>query len=429
MTCISRRKIDIKYQREIGDKVTTFGRNLEIIDREIRTQIKSKNGNQYNHNAKYYKYKCLNCGNEDWIYEYALGENMHCGCNACCSPPKKVVVGVNDITTTAKWMIKYFPNGIAEAERYTKYSNEIVNFVCPDCGKIHTRRIKDVCAAKSLSCICSDNISYPNKYMYYLLDQLKLNFQCEKSFSWSDNKRYDFYCEYANKTIIIEMNGAQHYIRSINDKSRTLDEEKSNDIYKENLAKNNGIDFYFSIDCKKSDSEYIKDSIIESGLLSVFHISDNEIDWNKIDESATSNFTKTICAYKNNHPDLALTDIADVFKIAPKTVLEKVKIGKKFGWCDYDINESRKIKESQQRIDHGSKPIYCITNGIYYRSSSDAEKALSTDKQNFFARQIRKSIQRGQNYLNHKFTYITREEFNAAKERYPDKTVGDKFVL
>lgn len=225
------------------------------------------------------------------------------------------------------------------------------------------------------------------------------------------------------------MNGAQHYIRSINDKSRTLDEEKSNDIYKEKLAKNNGIDFYFSIDCKKSYSEYIKDSIIESGILSVFHISDNEIDWNKIDESATSNFTKTICTYKNNHLDLALSDIADVFKVAPNTVLEKVKIGKKFGWCDYDIKESRKIKESQQRIDHGSKPIYCITNGIYYRSSSDAEKALSTDKQNFFARQIRKAIQRGQNYLNHKFTYITREEFNTAKERYPDKTVGNKFVL
>ena len=428
MEYISQRNVEIKYQYEIGEKVINFGRNIEIIDREIRLQPRVKNGKQYIQKSKYYKYKCLNCGNEDWIYEYSLGEHMHCGCNACCVPPRKIVVGVNDITTTAVWMVKYFPDGANEAKRYTKYSKEKVDFICPDCGKIHNRSIKDVCSAKTLSCICNDTISYPNKYMYNLLEQLKLDFQCEKSFDWSDKKRYDFYFEYNGNPIIVEMNGAQHYVHPISNNGRTLDEEKSNDIYKEKLAYENGIKHYYSIDCSKSNGEYIKDSIICSNLLSVLHISAEHIDWDKIDEMATSNFTKIICIYKRDNPNLALTDIATHFRISAKSVLEKVKLGKKFGWCDYDVKESRQIKESQKRVEHGSKPVYCTTNDMYYRSSSDAEKEMSTKSKRFFARQIRKSIQRGQNYLGHKFTYITREEFNYAKEHYPNKTIGAMFL-
>ena len=100
----------LKFQRAIGDKVDTFDRNLIIIDREIRPKIAHRNGKPYNVKQKFYKYRCLDCGNEDWSVEYALGEKMHCGCNACCYPPRKVVAGVNDVATTAPWMVKYFLN-------------------------------------------------------------------------------------------------------------------------------------------------------------------------------------------------------------------------------------------------------------------------------------------------------------------------------
>lgn len=423
------RNVPVKFQREIGDIVTSFGRNIQIIDREIRPKTMYKNGNPFVGKTKYYKYKCLNCNNEDWIAEYTLGEHMHCGCNACCDPPKKVVVGVNDISTTAKWMVKYFQSGIEEAQKYTKCSNKYVDFICPDCGKKHRRRIKDVYAAKTLSCICSDSISYPNKYMYNFLEQLNIDFMCEKSFNWSDKRKYDFYFVYYGNTIIIEMNGLQHYVSKFKHSARTLEEEQANDIYKEKLAKENKVDYYFSIDCRNSDCNYIKNSIVNSDLLKILHITKDDIDWDNIAEIAASNFTKRICIYKTNHPELALSDIAEIFRISPKTVLDKVKIGATFGWCSYDVKESRQIKESQQRIEHGAKPIYCSTNDMYYRSSHDAEKALSTDERTFFSRQIRKAIQRGHNYLNHKFAYISREEFNEAKEHYPEKTVGNKFVI
>ena len=49
----------INYQREIGEKIDTFDRNLVIINREIRPKIAYKNGKPYNLNQKFYKYRCL----------------------------------------------------------------------------------------------------------------------------------------------------------------------------------------------------------------------------------------------------------------------------------------------------------------------------------------------------------------------------------
>jgi hypothetical protein len=415
----------LKFQREIGDKVDTFDRNLIIIDREIRPKIAHKNGKPYNLNQKFYKYKCLDCGNEDWSVEYALGEKMHCGCNACCHPPKKVVVGVNDITTTAPWMVKYFPKGITEAQKYTKYSNEIVELVCPDCGRVYKKQIKAFCSAKTLACVCGDGISYPNKYMYALLEQLKICFEKEKTFSWSESKRYDFYIN--DNEIIVEMNGKQHYSKPINPKARTLEEEQENDRYKRKIAFENGIDKYFSIDCSESDGDFIKNNIIKSGLLESLNVFEEQINWKECDEFATSNLVKAVCEYKKANPHLTISEIAKHFKTAYGVVQNYIKKGAKLGWCTYDINESRQILESQNRIDHRQKPIYCITNDTYYRSSGVAEKSLSTPRQTFYSRQIRKSIQREQNYLNHKFIYITRAKFNEATILYPTKTVGNPF--
>ena len=418
----------LKYQREIGETVNTFGRNLVIIDREIRPKIAYKHGEPYNLNQKFYKYKCLDCGNEDWIVEYSLGEHIHCGCNACCHPPKKVVVGVNDISTTAPWMIKYFPNGTKDAQKYTKCSKDRIDFVCPDCGRIVHKSINNVYSAKTISCTCGDGISYPNKYMYALLEQLKISFQPEKSFNWSNSKRYDFYVEHNGLKIIIEMHGKQHYTRCMPHSGRALIDEQENDLYKEKIANSNGIDSYYQINASKSDGEYIKNSIIESGLLDDLNILCNDIDWEKCEKFATGNFIKQFCEYLSMHKDMSLVDMADIFNISVTTATKYEKIGRKYGWSNYDRKITVKEKSIQGKIDHRQKPIYCLTNDKYYRSASEISNTLSTDEQTFYSRQIRKSIQRNQKYLGYKFIYITREEFNNAKAHYPDKTVGSLFL-
>lgn len=54
-----------KFKLEIDDIITSYDRNMKIIDREYRHKPIYKNGKTYNCNEKWYKYKCLKCGNID----------------------------------------------------------------------------------------------------------------------------------------------------------------------------------------------------------------------------------------------------------------------------------------------------------------------------------------------------------------------------
>ena len=55
--------------------------------------------------------------------------------------------------------------------------------------------------------------------------QLGINFEKEKDFEWSNNKRYDFYVK--EKSCIIETHGLQHY--KYTGLKRSLKEEQENE--------------------------------------------------------------------------------------------------------------------------------------------------------------------------------------------------------
>lgn len=412
-----------EFLYNIGDTVDTFGRNLRIIDRFYVKKNRTKNGVQYTLNEKRYKYLCNECQNIDEISEYSLNSRRNSGCNCCCTNPKKIVSGKNDVATTAPWMVNLIKGGNEVASKYAKYSNKKIEFVCPDCGNIVINSIRNVYANHGISCICSDAISYPNKFMYKLLSNIGVEFEIEKVFEWSKNKRYDFYIGKLNA--IIEMNGAQHYeeVKWSSEKSITLDDEIKNDKFKEEVAKENGIIFYFQIDCRKSDPEYIGKSIERSGLLNLLGCDSESIDYTDCDKFATSNFAKTICTFKEIHADATLHEISDIFKISYKTVLEYVKRGNKFGWCDYTMFDDLHIKNR----DRGQKPIHCITDGLYFRSSSEASEYLSNDEYKFAPRQIRQSIARNNTLFGKKFEFIDRELFNKIKKENCNVAIGEYF--
>lgn len=417
------------FKYDIGHAITTFGRNLQIIDREYRTREKSKNGKLYTANEKWYRYRCNICGNEEWIYEYCLGDYMKTGCNTCESSPKKIVRGVNDISTTAPWMIKYFVNP-EDAYSRTKYSKDSVAMKCPDCGRVYNKKIDAVFTNKTLTCACKDGWSYPNKFMYALLEQIGVKFTAEKSFDWSNNRYYDDYIEHDGKRIITEQHGNQHYDRPIGtgDKHRTVEDERANDRLKYELAMRNGIDYYFVIDSSKSELCHMKNSIINSGLLDILCVSKDDVDWEKCDVFAISNFAKKIAEYKRDNPDTTLHEIADIFNISYGTVLGYVNIGNKYGWCDYRYDDIKTMYRLHKKITN-EKPVFCGNTSMYYRSASIAAKELSTDEIKFYPRQIRMSISRGQAYRGFKFYYIDQAEFNRIKTESPNLCVGDYFVL
>lgn len=418
-----------KFKLEIGDKVNSYDRNLEIINREYRPRISYKNGKPYNKNEKWYKYKCLKCGNEDWILETALCDNQHIGCNVCSTRPKKVVPGINDIPTTAPWMAKYFENP-EDATKYCKTTKQKIDFVCPDCGRHHTKAIGTVYANHNLSCPCQDGWSYPNKFMHSVLEQIGVNFETEKSFDWSKGRIYDDYIEHNGLKIITEQHGKQHYEREINKNGRTIKEEQENDKIKHDLAIQNNIDYYFVIDCMESTKEYIKNSILNSGLFSILNINPNDIDFNKCDEFATSNMTKQICEYKNSHSDMTTKEIAKLFHISYKTANDWVKKGAKLGWCTYEKFDDLKLHYQREDMPVNNCPVHCITTDTYHRSATKfVEYYQSLTEKKLCARNIRSVCTGKRNHVNNmKFEYITQEQFNQLKEKYPDKVYGELFV-
>lgn len=202
------------------------------------------------------------------------------GCPYCSN--RKVLKGFNDIWTTNPELAKLL-NNPEDGYKYMQFSKHRVDWKCPnsDCNEIiANKKISDV-NLYGLSCPkCSDGVSYPEKVMYIFLKQLNENFEYQKTFKWSNNKRYDFYIE--DKSIIIETHGRQHYSEHGFYKlgGKTLKEEQENDSLKESLAKSNGIKNYIVIDCRKSNFEFIKNNIINSKLSEFFDL--DKINWNEI---------------------------------------------------------------------------------------------------------------------------------------------------
>lgn len=419
-----------KFKLEIDDMVTSYDRNMKIIDREYRLKTAYKNGKPYNHNEKWYRYKCLKCGNTDWVIEDAFIGHQHVGCNACCHPPKKLVPGINDIATIAPWMVKYFGNS-EDATKYMKTTKQVIEFVCPDCGRKHRKSIGMVYANHNLSCPCQDGWSYPNKFMYSVLEQSGVNFETEKIFDWSKGRMYDDYIEYNGLKIITEQHGIQHYIdHPLNKKSRNLKEEQENDKMKYNLAMENGIDYYFTIDCRESTKEHIKNSIINSELFKILNINPENINFDKCDKFASSNMAKQVCDYRNEHPGMTMKEIAPLFHVCHDTIRNWVKKGAKLGWCTYEKFDDLKLRYQREDIPVNNCPIHCITTDTYHRSATKfVEYYQSLTGKKLCARNIRSVCTGKRNHVNNmKFEYITQEQFNQLKEKCPDKVYGELFV-
>lgn len=154
--------IEWKYSKGdiIKDHVNSHDRNLLITARKYIEE----NENPNNRNHKYYQYKCLKCGydcimDNYWVNEADLKAGKGCGCCA----GTKVIIGINDISTTLPWAVPYIDD-INYVHTHTKTSQKITDMTCPICG--YKKRISvDKLYYQSFGCPkCSDGLSYPEKF-------------------------------------------------------------------------------------------------------------------------------------------------------------------------------------------------------------------------------------------------------------------------
>lgn len=322
-----------EYKYEVGDI---------IGNRKIIKRYKAKS------QMKFYEWKCIDCGHIGNIQEQKMSdfENNNHRC---------------PIPFTDSWMIPYFQGRYKEAMKYTKYSNKKIYPVCPICHNISRKAvaIKNIAYTHSIGCICTDNISYPEKFFYNFLEQIGIDFEWQYIIE-GNNRLYDFYIPSLN--MICEVHGEQHYTE--NNFGRSLDREQLNDIQKEEYAMLQGYK-YCIIDARKSKMEWMKENIISSSIY--LELNCPKIDWLKCERAATGSIIYDVCKYINENPDCKYDKVAEYFHITENRVKEYSKRGVElFGW--YEHKEKRYTgKIHTVKIYYKNKEITTISdsyNGI-----------------------------------------------------------------
>ncbi|XZH34387.1 hypothetical protein ACSW8L_15865 (plasmid) [Clostridium perfringens] len=344
----------------------------------FKKEIEEKYGNEYEVLGEYIncktkilvRHNCDGCHHHEWMIAPSdLLQNK--GCPVCSN--QKVVLGINTIWDTDRWMLDL---GVSEedAKKYSKGSNKKISVKCPDCEREKKMKICDIYYNKSIGCACGNGKSYPEKFVFNLLEQLDVDFETEYSPSYIKPKRYDFYLK--NIDCIIETHGSQHYKENFKySDSRSLQEEQVNDKLKREIALQNGIKHYIELDCSESNLEYIKNSILNSELAELFNLS--IIDWTSCGEFANKNIVKEICDYWNNkREDETTSDVGDRFKIDISTINRYLKRGAKLGWCRYN-GRKEMIKNAFKNGKNNGKKVEMFKNnkslGIFL-SCSELER-------------------------------------------------------
>lgn len=169
---------------------------------------------------------------------------------------------------------------------HTKYFERGYTVKCLDCNHIY-----DIREVHITSCpMCSNRVSYPEKFIHNLLDQLNIFYEVEKKFEWSGWKRYDIYIPSIDT--IVEIHGLIHYEPSIlcanrnrdNTKEENLQIRQENDMKKYKLAIKNNISKYIVIDARESNTDYIKLSTLRTELATLYNLSN--INWIQCHEFA-----------------------------------------------------------------------------------------------------------------------------------------------
>lgn len=277
---------------------------------------------------------------------------------------------------------------------HTCQSNRKADFKCPNCGNKITMTIEKA-FRRGLSCNrCSDGISYPQKFVFNVLYQLKVKTETQKSFEWSCSKKYDFYIE--NMNCIIEAHGGQHYedngkcFGSMQGGRSTL-EEIANDILKKEVALENGIKNYIVIDSSVSEFEFMRRSIEgNEDFTKLFNIS--EIDWKDCHRYACKSIVKDTCD-KYNEGIKDSNKLAAIIGINRTTVQRYLKKGNKIGLCDYNPQAKLQAKreEEQKRkeaIENSKKIVQLSLLGKFiaeYSGVAEANKVFNVNTSHIYS--------------------------------------------
>lgn len=372
------KKLNNDFYYNVGDIVKDKKRHLIITK-----CLKGK--------SRRYEYKCLKCGFDcgehyrSGIYHKSMSIselNLNNGYGCPCCHGRATVVNINSIVAdkNTHWMIPFFQGGYDEAKKYNQNSGVKISPICPHCNNIINKRvaINSINTYKGVRCTCGDKISYGEKFLNSLLNQIGIKFTSQLSktkFKWCGSYKFDFYFQYNKHKYIVEVNGMQHYTGGFERcGGKDLRVEQERDKVKKELALSNGIDHYIELDCRYSNLEYIKNSIINSKLNEVLNL--DSVDYFKCEEFALGNLVKEVCCYwKINEGLVSTTNVSKVFNIDRSTSVKYLKKGAKLGWCNYDVQAE--IEKGRKKLNRNGKMVEIFKEGVscgVFESMSEIER-------------------------------------------------------
>jgi hypothetical protein len=93
-----------EYKYNVGQILDNKNNKNQFI---ITKQIRLERNKKASTTIKGYECKCLNCNSIFTKSEHNIEKQ---GCPVCCNPPQKIVVGINDMWTTAPIMAGFLEN-------------------------------------------------------------------------------------------------------------------------------------------------------------------------------------------------------------------------------------------------------------------------------------------------------------------------------
>lgn len=333
----------------------------------------------------------------------------HTGCPYCSG--RYAITGETDLWTVRPDVAKLLKNQ-TDGYKHTPYSNKKVIFTCPECGTDQPKIIGNVCN-QGFSCkVCSDGISYPNKFARNMLNQIGIkNVTYEWRPDWVAPYFYDNYFEYNGKEYILEMDGRMGHGNNLNEIPRNSGLYGMElDLFKDNKANEHGI-IVIRIDCAykyMSDRfNYIKNSIINSELSHLFDLSN--IDWSLCNKCGVR--SEMMIAANMYLQGNTVGHISKAMKHSDSTIVNWLKIITNVGKCNYDPYESRRRSKSK---DVGYIINQYDMNNVFvntYMSSHEVER-----KTGISSRTICNAIQ-SKSHKSHNFIW-----YKADDTAQPDKS-------
>ena len=295
----------------------------EIYERILKSGVDAQTDDTYVNAVTPMMFYCSK--GHKWSTKLGNITHNHQGCPYCSG--RYPVVGETDLWTTDPDIAKLL-NDKELGYQLSRHSSRKVEFLCPHCGTKSTHIISNI-INRGFSCpCCSDGISYPNKFMAEMLQQLRVMYIPEYTIQGA-RYRYDFYIP--DWETIIEMHGRQHY-EQWERANCSADDIQQNDRDKMEFAINNGVKYYIVINSMVSDIAYISSNVLKSELKNIFDLS--RIDWKQCGYYAAGSLVhKTAELYNQG---CTVMDMSEILKVDKSTIRGWLKKATELQLCKWN---------------------------------------------------------------------------------------------